>query len=216
MRVFIVGTGNMAGGIATRALAGGHPVRLIGTDPAKATTLSDALAERVAGADVAPAVPDAVGGADVVVLAVPFDAAKQVVHEYGDQLAGKTVVDISNPVDFSTLDSLTVPADSSGAQQIAAAAAPGTRVVKAFNTTFAGALVAGQGGGLQLDVFIAGDDAAACDQVAELASSGGLNPVVVGGLRHARELEGIQLLHMALQTRPEGHGWMSALKIVAP
>ncbi|MEU9976875.1 NAD(P)-binding domain-containing protein [Streptomyces sp. NPDC051014] len=215
MRVFIVGTGNMAGGIATRALAGGHTVRLVGTDPAKAAALADALGARTDGADVAPAVPDAVGSADMVVLAVPFDAARQVVAEYGDHLAGKTVVDISNPVDFATFDSLTVPADSSGAQQIAAAAAPGTRVVKAFNTTFAGPLVTGEAGGLPLDVFIAGDDPAAREQVAELASSGGLNPVVVGGLRHARELEGMQLLHMALQNRPEGHGWMSALKIVA-
>ncbi|GGN21113.1 NADPH-dependent F420 reductase [Streptomyces fuscichromogenes] len=216
MRVFIVGTGNMAGAIATRALAGGHLVRLIGTDPVKAAALADALSERTPGADVAPAVPDAVGSADVVVLAVPFDRARQVVTEYGDQLTGKTVVDISNPVDFSTFDSLTVPADSSAAQQLAEAAAPGTHLVKAFNTTFAGSLVAGEVGGLPLDVFIAGDDAAARDQVAELVSSGGLNPVVVGALRHARELEGIQLLHMALQTRPEGHGWMSAIKIVAP
>ncbi|MGW5657852.1 NAD(P)-binding domain-containing protein [Streptomyces humi] len=216
MRVYIVGTGNMAGGIATRALAGGHTVRLIGTDPAKADVLAKALAERVAGADVEPAVPDAVGSADVVVLAVPFDAARQVVTEYADRLVGKTVVDISNPVDFATFDSLTVPADSSAAQQLAKAAAPGTHVVKAFNTTFAGALVAGEVGGLPLDVFIAGDNEAARNQVAELAASGGLNPVIVGGLRHARELEGIQLLHMALQTRPEGHDWMSALKIVAP
>ncbi|MEU2427622.1 NAD(P)-binding domain-containing protein [Streptomyces sp. NPDC007851] len=216
MRVYIVGTGNMAGGIATRALAGGHTVRLVGTDPAKADALAKALAERVAGADVGPAVPDAVGSADVVVLAVPFDAAREVVAEYADRLVGKTVVDISNPVDFATFDSLTVPADSSAAQQLAKAAAPGTHVVKAFNTTFAGALVAGEVGGLPLDVFIAGDNEAARNQVAELAASGGLNPVIVGGLRHARELEGIQLLHMALQTRPEGHGWMSALKIVPP
>ncbi|MEU5099201.1 NAD(P)-binding domain-containing protein [Streptomyces sp. NPDC020996] len=216
MQVFIVGTGNMAGGIGTRALAGGHSVRLIGRDPAGARELAGELGRRVPGGDAAAAEADAVGEADVVVLAVPFEAAKEVVASYGQRLAGKTVVDISNPVDFSTFDSLTVPAGSSAAEEIAAAAVPGVDVVKAFNTTFAGTLVAGEVAGIPLDVFIAGDDADARARVAELASSGGLNPVDVGGLHHARELEGFQLLHMALQTRPEGHGWMSGIKIIAP
>ncbi|MEU2338768.1 hypothetical protein ABZ770_35505 [Streptomyces sp. NPDC006654] len=69
--------------------------------------------------------------------------------------------------------------------------------------------------GTPLDVFIAGDDGAARKQVAELATSGGLNPVGVGALKHARELEGFQLLHMALQIREGGHGWASTIKIAA-
>ncbi|MER6356732.1 NAD(P)-binding domain-containing protein [Streptomyces sp. NPDC001634] len=216
MQVFIVGTGNMGGGIATRALVGRHAVRLIGRDPARAQELAETLGGRVPGADVDVADAAAVGDADVVVLAVPFDSAKEVVASYGEKLAGTTVVDISNPVDFTTFDSLTVPPGTSAAEQIAAAAAPGAHVVKAFNTTFAGTLVAGEVDGVPLDVFIAGDDQASRERVAELASSGGLNPIDVGGLHHARELEGIQLLHMALQTRPDGPGWMSTLKIIRP
>ena len=216
MQVFIVGSGNMAGGIGTSALVGGHTVMLADRDAGKAQALAGELRERVAGAEVQASGSEAVARADVVVLAVPFEAAKHVVAEYGERLAGKTVVDICNPVDFATFDSLVVAPGSSAAEEIAKAAAPAARVVKAFNTTFAGPLVAGEVAGIPLDVFIAGDDEAARKQVADLVSSGGLNPVEVGGLRHARELEGFQLLHMALQTRPEGHGWMSRIKIVSP
>ena len=88
--------------------------------------------------------------------------------------------------------------------------------MKAFNTTFASTLVAGQVNGTPLDVFIAGDDEAARRQVADLVASGGLNPVDVGPLKHARELEGFQLLHMALQLHEGGYDWSSTIKIIAP
>ncbi len=75
---------------------------------------------------------------------------------------------------------------TSAAEQIAAAA-PTARVVKAFNTTFARTLIAGQVGGASLDVFIAGDDAAAKQAVTDLATSGGLRPIDAGPLKRARE-----------------------------
>jgi predicted dinucleotide-binding enzyme len=169
MQITIIGAGNMAAGIATRALAGGHSVRLADRDPAKAKALAEDLRERVPGADVASADAGAGGAsaggasagggsagaggiagggaaqADVVVLALPFAVAEEVAAANREELAGKIVVDISNPVDFTTFDSLVVPAGTSAAEQIAAAA-PGARVVKAFNTNFAGTLVAGQAG----------------------------------------------------------------------
>ena len=212
MHITIIGAGNMAGGIATRALAGGHSVRLSDKDPAKAKALAEELRQRVPGADVADSGPAGVGQADIVVLALPFPAGKEVAASYGDQLAGKTVVDICNPVDFATFDSLVVPPGTSAAEQIAAAA-PGAHVVKAFNTTFAGTLVAGECGGAPLDVFIAGDDAAAKQAVADLASSGGLRPIDAGPLKRARELEGFQFLHMTLQ-QTLGTDWSSAIKIL--
>src|SRR5256885_1914324 len=107
-------------------------------------------------------------------------------------LAGKVVVDISNPVDFATFDSLVVPAGTSAAEQIAAAA-PGARVVKAFNTTFAGNLVAGEAGGAPLDVFVAGDDADAKQAVADLAASGGRRPIGAGPRPRPRGREGFPL-----------------------
>src|SRR5690606_14138713 len=107
----------------------------------------------------------------------------------GTALAGSVLVDVSNPVDLATLDTLTVPPGTSAAERIAAEAAPGAPVVKAFNTTFASTLLTGQVAGQALDVLIAGDAADAKMTVAELAASGGLRPLDVGPLRRARELE---------------------------
>jgi hypothetical protein len=86
-------------------------------------------------------------------------------------------------------------------------------VVKAFNTTFASALVAGWVGGLPLDVFLAGDDERAKARVATLVRDGGMRPVDTGPLRRARELEAFQLLHMTLQG-PLGLDWASAIKLL--
>jgi NADPH-dependent F420 reductase len=208
MQISIIGAGNMAAGIATRALAGGHRVGLTDRDPAKAKALAEDLRARVPGADVDQA---ALSEADIVVLALPFAAAEEFAAANREELADRVVVDISNPVD-DTFDSLVVPPGTSAAERIAAAA-PGARVVKAFNTTFAGNLVAGQAGGAPLDVFIAGDDAGAKQAVADLAASGGLRPIDAGPLRRARELEGFQLLHMTLQ-QTLGTNWASAIKIL--
>jgi 8-hydroxy-5-deazaflavin:NADPH oxidoreductase len=87
--------------------------------------------------------------------------------------------------------------------------------VKAFNTTFAGTLVAGQVGGQPLDVLIAGDDEAAKQQVARLAADGGLRPIDVGPLHRARQLEQLGLLHISLQ-QPHDLGFGSAIKLVMP
>ena len=86
-------------------------------------------------------------------------------------------------------------------------------MVKAFNTTFASALVAGWVGGLPLDVFLAGDDARAKARVTALIADGGMHPVDTGPLRRARELEAFQLLHMTLQG-PLGLDWASAIKLL--
>jgi predicted dinucleotide-binding enzyme len=106
----------------------------------------------------------------VVVLPTPYDAALDFAGIRGEELAGKVVVDITNPVDWTSFDRLVTPADSSAAEEIAARA-PGARVVKAFNTTFAATLVPGEVAGHQLDVFLASDDEAAKGTVALTALS---------------------------------------------
>jgi 8-hydroxy-5-deazaflavin:NADPH oxidoreductase len=204
MQITIIGTGNMARGIGTRTLAGGHDVTLVGTEPEKA----QALAGELGGSARAG---ESVEG-DVVILAVPYAAAADIVRTYGDQLDGKVVVDITNPVDLNTFEPLQV--EGSGAQQIAAAAPGGARVVKAFNTTFAGTLVEGAVSGQPLDVFIAGDDEGAKGTVSQLAESGGLRPVDAGPLVRARELEALGYLHMALQ-QSLGTGFGSTVKVLA-
>jgi len=207
MDITIVGTGNMGRGIATRAVAGGHAVTLLGHEPGK----SEALAGEIPGAVRAGTVGDPLTG-DVVVLAIPYTAIDDVVGAYGGQLAGKVLVDITNPVDFATFSPLTVEAGSAAAE--IAGKAAGARVVKAFNTTFAGTLVEGTVAGEPLDVFLAGDDEDAKATVRRLVEDGGLRAVDAGPLARARELEALGYLHMALQ-QPLDTGFASAVKVLA-
>ncbi len=207
--VTIIGTGNMARGIAARAIAAGRTVELLNRDAGKAATVAAELGGNTASGTVGQA-----PAGDIVVLAVPFDAAKEIVTAYGEALAGKTIVDITNPVNFETFDSLVVAPGSSAAEEIAALT-PGN-VVKAFNTNFAGTLVAGEAGGQKLDGFIAGDNADATAAVASLMSDGGMRPLVVGALKRSRELEGFQFLLMTLQANPafETFNWNTGLKVL--
>jgi 8-hydroxy-5-deazaflavin:NADPH oxidoreductase len=203
MQIAIVGTGNMARGIASRALAGGHDVTLVGTERSKA----EALAGELGGSARAGDAPQG----DVVVLAVPYPALADVVEAHRDALAGAVVVDITNPLDFSTFTPLQL--DAGSAAQEVAAAAPDAKVVKAFNTTFAGTLAEGSVSGQPLDVFIAGDDDGAKATVSQLVEDGGMRAVDAGPLARAHELEALGYLHMALQ-EPLGTGFASAVKVV--
>ena len=192
MDVTIIGTGNMARGLGTRVVAGGHRLTLVGREQEAAEQLASELG---GGATAAP--PGEPLAGDVVVLAVYYGALEDVLGRYGEQLDGKVVVDILNPVDVETFEPITPPSGST-AQEIAAARPQG-RVVKAFNTTFASTLVAGEVDGRQLDVLIASDDEDAKRTVAQLAEDGGLRAIDAGPLRRARELEALGFLHMAIQ-----------------
>jgi predicted dinucleotide-binding enzyme len=208
--VTIIGSGNMAKAIGTRALAAGREVQILGRAPDHAARLAAEL-----GGNTTSGGLNEVPAGDIVVLALYFGPAKEVATHFGDTLSGKTVVDISNPVDSETFESLVVEPGRSAAEEIAALL-PGARVVKAFNTTFAGPLAAGSVAGMPLDVFIASDSAGAGRQVADFVGAAGLRPLQVGGLHHARELEGFQLLMMGLQLNPAygTFNWDTGLKVI--
>jgi NADPH-dependent F420 reductase len=207
VKVTIVGAGNMGRGIGTRAVAGGHQVEIVDRDPAEARKLAEEL-----GGSATALEPGAPFGGEVVVFAVYYPGTKDAVRQYADQLSGKVVVDISNPLDTQTWDSLATPPGTSSAEETQQLVPQGTPVVKAFNTTFAGTLVDGQVGEQQLDVLIAGDDDAAKQKVAQLASDGGLRPIDVGPLRRAQQLEQLGFLHISLQ-QPRNLGFGSAIKL---
>ena len=207
MDITIIGTGNMGRGISTVALAGGHRVTLLGTTLDNA----QALAAELTGDARAGTVGDPIDG-EVVVLAVWYAAVPDVLDRYADQLDGKIVVDITNPIDPEAFEPLKIDAGSV-AQEIAAKV-PGARVVKAFNTTFASTLTQGQVAGQPLDVFIASDDDGAKAVVAQLARDGGLRPVDAGPLARAHELEALGFLHMVLQ-EPLGTGFTSTVKVLS-
>jgi 8-hydroxy-5-deazaflavin:NADPH oxidoreductase len=207
MDITIIGTGNMARGIATRALAGGNTVTLLGTDRSKA----EALAGELSGDVRAGQVGDPLAG-DVVVLAVWYAAVDDVLDTYGDQLDGKIVVDITNPIDVDAFEPLQLEAGS-GAQEIAARAG-GAKVVKAFNTTFAGTLGEGIVAGQPLDVLIAGDDEDAKETLRAIVADAGMRPIDAGPLKRARELEALGYLHMAIQ-QPLETNFGSAVKVLS-
>jgi 8-hydroxy-5-deazaflavin:NADPH oxidoreductase len=207
MDITVIGTGNMGHAITTRALAGNHSVTLLGTETAKA----EAVAGQLSGDVRAGQVGDPLVG-DVVVLAVWDAAVDDIISRYQDQLDGKIVIDITNPIDVDAFEPLELAAGSA-AQEIAGKA-PGARVVKAFNTTFAATVADGRVAGEPLDVLIASDDEEAKETVSRLVSESGLRPIDAGPLRRARELEALGYLHMAVQ-QPLGTGFSSAVKILA-
>jgi NADPH-dependent F420 reductase len=188
--VSILGTGNMGQAIAAVAGKGGHTVQLLGSSETDTPVTGD-----------------------VVVLAVPYPALRELVAQRAHQLAGKVVVDITNPLNFETFDSLVVAADGSAAAEVAAAL-PQSKVLKAFNTTFAGTLAAGTVGPLTTTVLIAGDDAEAKSTLAGIVTSGGLKAVDAGSLSRARELEALGFLQLTLAAN-EKVSWTGGFGVIA-
>jgi len=196
--ISIIGTGNMAGALAGRALAGGNAVEIIGRNPVKAEELAAALGgATVRTTDAAPA-------GDMVILAVPYASAAAVIRDYGNALGGKAIVDITNPInpDFT---GVVTPEGSSGAQEIARPPPGGAQVVKAFNTLPSDVVAAGSAEGRALDVFIAGDDAEAKVSVSAFVESLGMRPLDTGPLAMARALEHATLLHLGLVAHSVKH-----------
>ncbi len=150
---------------------------------------------------------------DIVVLAVPCAAIAGIVSARGSSLAGKIVVDITNPVNSETFDSLVVPADGSTAAELAKAL-PDSHVLKAFNTTFAGTLASGVVGDLTTTVVIAGDDADAKALLAGVVTAAGLAAVDAGSLSRAHELEAIGFLQITLAAL-ETISWVGGFGLVA-
>jgi NADPH-dependent F420 reductase len=213
MIVTIIGAGNMGRGIGTRLVAGGHSVTFVDANPEVAQkTADDVQSAAKNGAKISASSLGDVKLGDVVVLAVWYGTNIELAKQLGDKLAGKVVVDIANPLN-STYDGLATASDSSSAEDLAKALVPSAKVVKAFNTTYAGTLLAGQVDGKKLDVFLAGDDADAKNQVAELVNDGGMRAVDTGPLSRARQIEGMQLLHIVTQGTL-GTNWGSAIKIL--
>ena len=214
MNVTIIGSGDMSRGIATRLLSGGHNVTIMDRQPDKARSSAEQIAPsakkgaKVQGAALGSPIKD-----EIVILAIPYGATGEVIENLGAQLAGKTIIDITNPLN-SAYDGLAVAPGTSAAEEIAKVLPVNAKVFKAFNTTFAKTLVSGQVDGKELDVFIAGNDADAKAKVEQLVNVGGLRAIDAGPLSRARQLEAMGFLGIALQGTL-GTSFQSAWKIVA-
>jgi len=212
MNISIFGTGNMARGIGYRLVAGGNSVTLFGRDSVKTQKLAEELRKSAkAGVTVSIGkIGDSIHD-EVVVLAMWYSGNIEIAQKLSGRLAGKIVVDISNALN-ATYDGLVIASDTSAGEQVEAAL-PKSKVVKAFNTTFANTLIEGKVAGQPLDVFIAGNDESAKETVANLAKASGLVAIDVGLLHRARQLEALGLLGITLQG-PHKLGFMSAWKLI--
>jgi hypothetical protein len=184
----------MARTIGTLAVAGDNTVEVMGRDQSKADDLAKAL-----GGGATAGRWGAVPAGDIVIMALLYDGLVPVVAEYGDALAGKVIVDISNPF-TATGTGLAIPHDTSVAQRVAEAAPASAHVVKAFNTLFRHVLA--QGG--PVDVFMAGD-AQAKASVSAFIESLGLRPRDTGDLSMAHWVEGAGVLTMGLARHAVGN-----------
>jgi predicted dinucleotide-binding enzyme len=187
--ISIIGSGNMATAIGTRAAQHGHTIEILSRDPSKAQALADKLGH---GATVGTyGAPPA---ADIVIVAVPAGDAVDVVAHYGDALVGKILVDITNPFNADASGVVTTPGNSVS-QQIAAAAPDSAHVVKAFNTIFGGVIAQDK----PLDAFFAGDNAKAKTRVSAFLESLDMRALDAGPLEmaHALEWAGILLVGVA-------------------
>lgn len=187
--ISIIGSGNMATAIGTRAAKRGHTIELMSRDTAKAQALADQI-----GNGTTVGTFGATPAGDIVVVAVLYAGAVDVVAHYGDALAGKILVDITNPFNADA-SGLVTTAGNSVSQQIGAAAPEGTHVVKALNTIFGHVLAQDK----PLDAFLASDSAEAKTRVAAFLESLDMRPLDAGGLEmaHALEWAGILLVGLA-------------------
>lgn len=208
MKVAIIGSGNVGSAVAKAAKATGHEVTV--ADLEGTETL--AVLDRELGVVTTNSNSEAVKGSDVVVLAVPFGAVNTVVDSFANDVGDKIVLDATNPLkdDLSGLQT-----DGTSGAEIVQKQLPNARVVKAFNTVFAGNQAEPVVDGVQLDGFVAGDDPDAKKHVLHLLDEIGYRPIDVGPLSAARYLEGMAFLNISLNAT-NGWSWQSGWKLVGP
>jgi NADPH-dependent F420 reductase len=206
MNVAIIGAGNVGRALATSFTSQGHSVIIASRDPEHAATVAAAT-----GARFAKTSAEAASAGQVIVLAIPFASAEDVAAEIRDAVAGKPVVDATNRMSFGP-NGPTIDNGESNAERLAAWL-PEAHIVKAFNTLFASHQADPIADGTKLDGFVAGDDRSAKDAVLELVRSIGLNPVDVGPLARAQQLEQVAFLNIALNATANG-SWTSGWKLV--
>lgn len=202
MQIAIIGAGNVGKALATSFARAGHEVTL-----AASSERSARAAAEETGVGAASSAVDATAGADVIVLAVPYvGAGEQVAAELSGVIGDRIVIDATNPIkpDYSGL----AVSDTSAAETFQRLL-PGAKVVKAFNTIFAGNQASPS---LDIDGFVAADDAEAKQQVIGLVEAMGFTPVDAGPLAHARFLEGMAWINIGLNAA-NGWSWSSAWRL---
>ena len=187
--IAVIGTGNVGSALGTELAAEGHKIVYGSRDPSK-QSVSDLVARTGNGAS-AKSQAEAVRDADIVILAVPGMLAGEITAVLGD-LSGKIIIDPTNPLNFTDAG-VTHGVDTSNAE-IIQAAAPGAKVVKAFNVLGWNFMIDPDTSGGPITIPLVGNDADAKQVVADLVRSIDLHPLDLGSLQQARWVEGMAIL----------------------
>ncbi len=209
MRIGIIGAGNVGGTLGTRWAQGGHHVTFSSRNPQsdEMTALVSAAGPTAAAATVA----ETAAGSDVLVLATPWPATRQILESAGN-LEGKLLIDATNPL-LPNLAGLEVGTSTSGGELVASWA-PGAKVVKAFNTVGYNIMADPAIAGHKALLFYCGDDVDAKVTVHDLAVELGFDAQDAGPLTQSRLLEPFALLWIRLAFT-KGHGREFAFQTIA-
>lgn len=212
--IAIIGaTGNMGSGIAKTLSRGNNRLLLFANKQDKTQALVEEIRSANPSADVeaceCPA--NASWEADIIILAVPYPAEKEIAAKIKEVANQKIVISIANPLN-ETYDGLLTAPDTSAAEELQKLL-PNSKVVKAYNTVFAAGFATPVIGGQQADAFVAGDDAEAVQTVSGLVATSGFNPLVAGGLSVSRTLENMTLLMIQLNMK-NNYNWLVGWKVL--
>jgi len=212
--IAIIGaTGNMGSNIAKNLSKGNNRVLLFANNQEKVNALVTEIKSNNTSADVeAYECPTTASWeADIIILAVPYQAEKEIAAKIKEVANTKVVISIANPLNETYSELVTSP-DTSAAQELQKLL-PNSKVVKAFNTTFAADFSTPVIDGKQVDALIAGNDTNALETVSELVTTAGFNPIIAGDLSVSRTLENMGLLLIQLTTK-YNYNWLAGFKIL--
>jgi len=189
--IAIIGTGDVAHALGVEFAAQGHRIVYGSREPDRGSVRK--LVEATGHGATATTQPEAVIGADIVVLAVPGMLVEEITLSLGD-LSGKIIIDPTNPLERSLL-TFRHGVETSNAE-IIQAAAPAARVVKAFNTLSWKTMMEPDKSGGPVSIPLAGDSGSAKHKVAKLVEGMGLDPIDLGGIENAHWIEGMLIVWM--------------------
>ncbi len=212
--IAIIGaTGSMGSALAKSLAKGNYRLLLKANNATKLNTLISEIQSTTASADVEAVVcsTEASWEADMIIMAVPFSAEKEMAAKIKEVANQKIVISIANPLN-ETYDGMVTAPDTSAAEELQKLL-PNSKLIKAFNTSFAANFTSPVIDGKQADAFIAGDDEEALQTVAEMVTTAGFNPIVAGNLSVSRTLENMQLLLIQLGLK-HNYNWHAGFKIL--
>jgi len=206
-------TGNMGSAISKSLSKGNYKLLLCANEQDKVQTLVQQIKLQNSSADVeaVDCSTEASWEADIIILALPYEAEKEVAEKIREMANQKIVISIANPLN-SSYNGLVTAADTSAAEELQKLL-PNSKVIKAFNTTFAADFTTPVIDGKQVDAFVAGNDEDALQTVSELVTTAGFNPIVAGNLAVSRTLESMQLLLIQLGMK-YNYNWLAGWKIL--